>query len=511
MGRDQIVGLVRWLGQEEHLPLCNYGSRRARVPQTSSGACVNRVGGQAGVRMRVSRTPWRYSEGMGNGRRSNQRVTTLRLAHSGFLLIWRRYSPPAAEVRSLQERHASRHQARAERDLAAEKYHRLVIGERQRPERKPMTGVASAAAVAVGAPPLTTRSANTGQMLYLNYCRAESGFIEFSELAHDYVLTCRFLHCGIIDRTATLDPGFRYEVLDPIPAPGPGGLTFAELCDAVGAEIVSEARRAGRGIRVLWSGGIDSTCALIAIMKAADAQGCQDQVEILLSLDSVHEYAGFFLRHIGERYGIRCVTHPLSAYLDPTFVNVTGEHGDQLFGSQLLEPYVRRGLGGIDYRDILPLVIVERLGSVRGAYRVYRYLEPVFAAATVPIRTLFDAMWWLNFSLKWQDVTLRLPACCGEQAGMVYASLRHFFRDDRFQAWSLAYGAERLPPVWARYKDVAKRYILAFTGDGAYFRFKEKEGSLRSIMVDPWSGNESRIQMGMDFRPAQTIVERIEP
>ncbi|MDP8973425.1 MAG: hypothetical protein M3N45_09685, partial [Actinomycetota bacterium] len=179
--------------------------------------------------------------------------------------------------------------------------------------------------------------------------------------------------------------------------------------------------------------------------------------------------------------------------------------------SQLLEPHVRRGLGGVDYRDILPLVIAERLGSVRSAYRVYRYLEPVLAAAPVPIRTLFDAMWWLNFSLKWQDVTLRLPAGCGEQAGMVYASLRHFYRDDRFQIWSLAYGAERLPPVWARYKDVAKRYILAYTGDHAYYRFKEKEGSLRSVLVDPWSGNESRVHMGVDFRPALTIVERIAP
>lgn len=459
--------------------------------------------------MRVSRTPRRHGEGTGKGRWRNQPGTTLRWAHSGFLLIWRRYSPPAAELRALRERHASRYQARAERDLAAEKYHRLVIGEGQGPERKPVASVAPAAPTgSVGAPHLATRSADTGQILYLNYCQADSGFIGSSELSQDYVLACRFLHCGIIDRTATLDQGFRYSILDPIPGPATDGATFAELCDALGTEIVGGA---GRGIRVLWSGGIDSTCALIAIMKAAESQGCQDHVQILLSLDSVQEYPGFFLRHISERYRIRCVAHPLSAYLDPAFVNVTGEHGDQLFGSQLLEPYVRRGLGGIDYRDILPLVIAERLGSVRSAYRVNRFLEPVFAAAPVPIRTLFDAMWWLNFSLKWQDVTLRLPAGCGELAGMVYASLHHFYRDLRFQAWSLAYGAERLPPVWGRYKDVAKRYILAFTGDQAYYRLKEKEGSLRSIMVDPWSGNESRIHMGVDFQPAQTIVERIVP
>jgi hypothetical protein len=345
------------------------------------------------------------------------------------------------------------------------------------------------------------------RILFLNYYQAESGAVGGDRLPRDYVLACRFLHCSILDRTSTLDQGFDYAVLDPIPAPATDGTTFAQLCDAVAAEIVSEARAAGRNVDVLWSGGIDSTVALVAIVKAAAAGGCSEQVRVLLSLDSVYEYPGFFLRHVNGKFRMRAVTHPIAEFLDPAVVNVTGEHGDQLFGSHLLESYVRRGLGSVDYREILPLVLLERLRSVRGAFRVGRFLEPVFAAAPVPIRTLFDCLWWLNFCLKWQEVTLRLPAVRGEQARAVYDSLRHFYRDERFQAWALANAAGRCPSVWARYKEVAKRYILDFTADRAYYRTKEKEVSLRNLMADPASETGYRVFMREDFRPVYAAVE----
>ena len=348
---------------------------------------------------------------------------------------------------------------------------------------------------------------SAGRVLFLNFSQADSGSLGCDRLPRDYVLACRFLHCSILDRTGTLNQGFDYAVLDPIPAPATDGVGFSELCDTVGGELVAEALRTGRAIHVLWSGGIDSTAALIATMKAADAHGCRDRVRVLLSLDSVHEYPRFFLDHVSGMYPIRAVSHPVAEFLDPAALTVTGEHGDQLFGSHLLESYVRRGLGDVDYREILPLVVMERLRSVRGAYRVGRYLDPVFAAAPVPIRTLFDALWWLNFSLKWQDVTLRLPVLHGEQARTVYDSLRHFYRDVRFQAWALANAAGRCPPVWAGYKDAAKRYILAFTGDRDYYWHKEKEVSLRNLTADPASGTRYRVLMREDFRP---LFDRVE-
>ncbi len=344
-------------------------------------------------------------------------------------------------------------------------------------------------------------------MLFLNYLQTDTGTVGGLDLPRDYVLACRFLHCSIIDRTGTLDQGFAYTALDRIPAPATDGATFADLCDAIGAEIVAGAISAGKEIAVLWSGGIDSTTTLIAVMKSADQRGCSDRIRVLLSLDSVQENPGFFLRQIKGQYQLQPVTHPISASLDPSLVNVTGEHGDQLFGSHILASYVRRGLGLADYRDMLPLVLLERSGNPLSARRVQRYLAPVIAAAPVPVRTLFDCLWWLNFSLKWQEVTLRLPVFRGEEARTIYESLRHFFRDERFQAWALANSQIRRVPVWARYKEEAKRYILDFTGDRDYYQTKEKEDSLKNVMVDPASTSRYRAFMREDFQPVFSRVE----
>jgi hypothetical protein len=104
-------------------------------------------------------------------------------------------------------------------------------------------------------------------------------------------------------------------------------------------------------------------------------------------------------------------------------------------------------------------------------------------------------------------VTLRLPVFRGEEARAVHDSLRHFFRDERFQAWALATGQVRQVPVWARYKEVAKRYVLDFTGDRGYYRTKEKEDSLRNVMVDPAGTRRYRAFMREDFRPVFSPVD----
>src|SRR5438270_7863117 len=127
-------------------------------------------------------------------------------------------------------------------------------------------------------------------IVFLNLPQARSGNVADHKLPEAYVLGCRFFHCGIIDRTQSLDQGFAYAVLDPIPTPVKEPPPFGEICDSVGGEIAAEAIRTNKCIRVSWSGGIDSTCALIAIMKAVDSANRPDVLRIVLSEDSVKEY-----------------------------------------------------------------------------------------------------------------------------------------------------------------------------------------------------------------------------
>ena len=341
-------------------------------------------------------------------------------------------------------------------------------------------------------------------VIYLNFNQANSGLLGDRSLPRDYVAACRFMHCGIIDRTGMLPPPFPWQVLDPIPSPDASVADFGALCDARGDELVAEAIAADTTIRHFWSGGIDSTSALIALMRAVQRRGCPDRLCVLLSMDSVLEYPEFYLRFIDGRFPVESVWPPMAQALHPGALNVTGEHGDQLFGSQLLAPYVRRGVAHEPYRDLLPLVMLERLRNPVDAWRVGRYLQPVLDAAPAPIVSLFDALWWLNFSLKWQDVTLRMVGLSGGLASARFGALRHFFRTDVFQRWSIATTPGRPVPSWTEYKTPAKDYIRAFSGDERYFRQKIKEDSLRNVLGASGPVMRNQIYMREDFRPVVT-------
>jgi hypothetical protein len=345
------------------------------------------------------------------------------------------------------------------------------------------------------------------RLLFLNFLRADSGTIGNDALPSDYVLACRFLRCSIMDRTGTLRQGFDYAVLDQIPSVTGLDATFGELCDQRAADLVRLAKRRDQDLCVHWSGGIDSTATLIAISRAARESNAGERVVVVLSQDSVHENPRFFLQHIHGVFRLRPATHPIAYGLDPAAINVTGEHGDQLFGSHLLESYVRRGLADVDYADILPLVLFERLRSVPGAIRVKKYLQPVANAAPVPIRSLFDYLWWMNFALKWQEVTLRLPAWRRDDARDTYRSLHHFYRTEGFQAWALGHAMTARPYIWADYKHQAKRYIHSAVRDDDYLRTKEKEDSLRNVMGPANALTQVRMLMREDFRPVHEYVE----
>jgi hypothetical protein len=153
-------------------------------------------------------------------------------------------------------------------------------------------------------------------------------------------------------------------------------------------------------------------------------------------------------------------------------------------------------------------VLFERLRSPRATRRVGRYLAPVIAACPAPIRSLFDCMWWLNFALKWQEVTLRLAVYRGAETRAVAGSFRHFFRAESFQCWALANTPGRPVLEWTDYKRIAKQYIRAATGDEHYYETKEKEDSLRNVITDPEGATALHVFMGEDFRPVAEAGER---
>jgi hypothetical protein len=349
------------------------------------------------------------------------------------------------------------------------------------------------------------------RIIFLNKNQALSGRLGRLRLPRECVLLAKAFGCGAIDRTKTLDLGFDYRVIDPLPSRLDDSRSFSQLCDESAANILAEAMENSRQIRVFWSGGIDSTVALVALMRGATARDRSGMIEVLVSTESVKEYPYFFKHHVDSKYTTTLVKPPLSQFLDPQKLNVTGEMGDQLFGSYLLREFVDAGIAHISYQDILPFVLTKKLGKPKFAEQLMRYLHPQILRCPVRLETLFDYYWWINFSLKWQQVALRLQVFRQEQIREVDAVTRHFFRGHEFQNWALNHPEDRGTVTdWRAYKRVGKKYIHDFTGDDDYLAQKTKEPSLKMVMFNAGRRDTLRSLVYMDekFRAKFRHVNR---
>ncbi|MEO1695491.1 MAG: hypothetical protein AAFR55_09665 [Pseudomonadota bacterium] len=312
-----------------------------------------------------------------------------------------------------------------------------------------------------------------------------------------YRLAALYFGTGLIDRTGKLDCGFPYEARHPIPerveAPDTDGGMFARLCDRRARDIVGRARREGKAIHLLWSGGIDSTCACVSLLRALGdtpmtvgerrktATSELDRLIIYETHESQREYPAFAKRVLSKRIKRRTFKHVGEAFSDKA-ITVTGEFGDQMFGSA-------KALGlsfddlREDWRTALPKRLNAELGSRQRAASAMRFLAPHIADAPVPIEDLFTCLWWLNFSLKWQAVHTRMFASVPNMTFAAYENrVAHFFATDDFQVWALSNAGRGIGTRWSSYKWPARQVITAFTGDAVYAAEKNKVPSLKGLI-----------------------------
>ncbi len=341
------------------------------------------------------------------------------------------------------------------------------------------------------------------KILFINSHAARYGWYFGRRMPKGYRLAAKFWGSGLIDRSKTLYTGFPYENLYPLPtSPSGPAAPLDKLCDDVGKAILKEAADTRKQVQVFWSGGIDSTAAIIGLLKAATDQDCLKRLEVLLSEESVKEYPSFYRRFIKPLHP-RFVGAPVTEHLDPKKLIVTGEHGDQIFGSAKAMPYVIDGRAFEPYGQMLPEILSETLGSAGDADTVVRYLEPFLKVCPVELRTIFDAFWWINFALKWQIVGLRLAVFRVRDVQLAFNALRHYFTDPGFQLWSLANHDKKIKDSWESYKMPLKDYIFRFTGDDDYRRNKTKVPSLKAVFIGDvlHPAPSYRVLMDEEFEP----------
>ena len=100
-----------------------------------------------------------------------------------------------------------------------------------------------------------------------------------------------------LDRTGVLKYPVRTKSLYPMPRMHVFSKTYEETCNERAHELLAQAQSLDALLYAFWSGGIDSTCLLISLLKNATAAQ-KERIVVLLSEESITEYPLFYHQHL---------------------------------------------------------------------------------------------------------------------------------------------------------------------------------------------------------------------
>jgi len=296
---------------------------------------------------------------------------------------------------------------------------------------------------------------------------------------------------NLVDRCNSITMPYRFKTFDPLVMPTSldnFSLTYEECCMARAQELVNHSRLIGKPIRLMYSGGIDSTCVLVAFMKILDDQELKQRVEIALSIESINENPNFFYDHIRSRCNM-ISSESMASFFDGSCIFVSGEHNDQLFGSDIVGSIYRFG----DYsqihqpysRSFITGWMRQRGMTESNSNYWYDLLDHhIRYQAPGEIQTNFHFFWWYNFCFKWQNVYFRMFAPMDSNnrelidRNFLDNYYHPFFCSTDFQKWSILNQHLKIGKDWASYKSECKKFIFDYNRDQDYLDHKIKVGSL---------------------------------
>lgn len=265
-------------------------------------------------------------------------------------------------------------------------------------------------------------------------------------------------------------------------------LKYNDVCDKVAIDIIDQTNCSDRQVILSYSGGVDSTNVLVALLKnGIDLK----KFTLLMSKDSIDENPLFYKDVIYDRINCKNVHEFVKEKNNPTrYWHLTGEFGGQLFAMQASVDFHRKNnmpfqseyakhkneVGQFIFKDpdVREWFMHEMDGNI--------------ATAPCKIETTGDFFWWIGFNFKWQEIYYRRGASIldfyglfeheDDQATKKYLDSEiEFFGQKEFQIWSMQNGGdstEKWDSDITSFKLAAKKYIYDFYPDDDYLKNKGK-------------------------------------
>lgn len=274
--------------------------------------------------------------------------------------------------------------------------------------------------------------------------------------------------------------------------------SFADASDAQAINLKETMQQRNQPLAVFWSGGIDSTVALSAVIKNFNSAELEN-VTVFANNQSYYENPIFFHRVI-KQYGLKTVnfknlSNTAIQSLFDQYLVTDGEPADKLWlATAAIQFESTCGQGALDkpYQESADKLIKFLTGymSPTQAQVYYEYLMQDINSAGVEIVTMGDLFWWINFNFHWIEHLLIWYAQFPNKTPDTYAqykkNYRPWYNTAAYQMWSLLDRPKSLiPDQHHLYKMPAKQYIHDLVKDPFYLNYKSKLGSGKPLEKMP--------------------------
>lgn len=276
--------------------------------------------------------------------------------------------------------------------------------------------------------------------------------------------------------------------LTSFPIPELANISFSDAADSFG-EHVSKQINAGKQVYILWSGGIDSTCVLVSVLRnTTPAQ--HTNIHIVLNENSILENTVLYNKFLKDFDQIAFSKFDPGTLDIENSLILDGEGGDQLFGSSAANKVFSK------YPEKIQLPWRDNVDFLRQQWQdpqndkfwdmFYNIMTFTINKGTAPVETLYDFYWWLNFNFKIDASMYRsamyLSATVPDDKFEYFFknTICRFYTWPQIQQWSMTAGAyDKIGHARKMVKHAGRRYIYEFDKNEFYYREKRKEFSLR--------------------------------
>lgn len=283
---------------------------------------------------------------------------------------------------------------------------------------------------------------------------------------------------------------------------------FDEITDERAREIAKLITTQNKKFVVMYSGGIDSTVIMAALIKNLSTEELKN-ISVCANVHSMIENPNFWKKFIWQKFQI--FDSSIMKYDDLIEMNlcpITADEGDCIFGTMsfldLQQNYdyyldklssesrshhekIRNKMTSPDthyseYKDML-IRHWSPPEDINVGKLWYEKFEKNIKTSQVPIVSLHDYYWWVLFNIKWVSCAIRIPIYLNDRLDcktVIEDWAMNWYNSTAYQQWSMVNNnnGEKIEYTATTYKMAARRYIYSLDKNDWYFFFKQKLGSL---------------------------------